>query len=802
MPPRLGDEEVVPTSDDEEMQQMRSNSRDLRDDGVPAADTSLDLGHKDSDGHPPSQPPIAFLAEATAQSPPNPPTHKPQAATTSSHTTANTSGTFGSLTVGAHPAIVAAVTPVAQEPAPARRKPKPRPAYKIRPVNEDGTAQPGSAPESSISNFPTPVVPPQPLTDPIETASTLSRASKGKSKAVEDDIELFSLDIAERAKARSRGKTGSKAPVVETNDIIELTSESEDELLLPSSKSKSKAKEMPRKATTSKATPAKKAPARKSPAKKTKTTHQPDPPDSTPTTIPVPTSDPLPSSQLPPSDPPLPSSANPPPASTPTRHASPPLSPLPTLPVRKRKRAVQAESDDEDAFALPKTTLPNTKSADLMPPPPPPAFFASSSQSTGPSNDSGSKESPDPAEAAAPGPKAKGKARKIATDEDEDWGGDDPQPKPKARGRKKKASEDEDEDWDKPKPKPKAKRAPKKKAGEASEGAEPDTGLDPKPKKAPARGRGKKAQAAAAEALEGVEQDVDAGPGPAAKAAPARGRGKKKVEVVIEVPSPDKRRVDVGGDRPDGVQADALPAPDPVAQPEDSELSALESDLEGKGKAAGKSTPESTKVDLSSASGKGKGKKRALLSEDEDAEDQPPSPKKAKGKTKAVLDSDDEKADSGHAQSSTPDHAQAPPPKTPAPRTPAPRPSTAPSSSAASVRRATHQIPFTKGVPMSELIRRASVVQGAPALATAHSPLAKMSKSALRRIAPLHPNRRAPPPPPPPPPKPKKTKKELELEERWEMELEDEVEGWLSLEDAERARLRRAKRDAYYGFDD
>ena len=59
-----------------------------------------------------------------------------------------------------------------------------------------------------------------------------------------------------------------------------------------------------------------------------------------------------------------------------------------------------------------------------------------------------------------------------------------------------------------------------------------------------------------------------------------------------------------------------------------------------------------------------------------------------------------------------------------------------------------------------------------------------------------------PPPPPPKPPAPKKSKKMLELEEKWEMELEDEVEGWLSLKDAERARLRRAKRDAYYGFDD
>lgn len=72
----------------------------------------------------------------------------------------------------------------------------------------------------------------------------------------------------------------------------------------------------------------------------------------------------------------------------------------------------------------------------------------------------------------------------------------------------------------------------------------------------------------------------------------------------------------------------------------------------------------------------------------------------------------------------------------------------------------------------------------------------------LKRIAPLHPNRRTPPPPPPRPPPPKKTKKQLEMEERWEMELEDTVEGWFAMGDEERAALRRAKRDAVFGVDD
>jgi hypothetical protein len=40
------------------------------------------------------------------------------------------------------------------------------------------------------------------------------------------------------------------------------------------------------------------------------------------------------------------------------------------------------------------------------------------------------------------------------------------------------------------------------------------------------------------------------------------------------------------------------------------------------------------------------------------------------------------------------------------------------------------------------------------------------------------------------------------MEEQWEMELEESVEGWCAMSDSERAALRRAKRDAVFGFDD
>ena len=112
---------------------------------------------------------------------------------------------------------------------------------------------------------------------------------------------------------------------------------------------------------------------------------------------------------------------------------------------------------------------------------------------------------------------------------------------------------------------------------------------------------------------------------------------------------------------------------------------------------------------------------------------------------------------------------------------------------------------FNQKTPMRELIRRATSHPNAPFSASPSpvaSPLAKTSKSALRRIAPLHPTRRTPPPPPPRPPPPKKSKKMLALEEKWEMELEDEVEGWWALADGERQAWRRAKRDKELGYDD
>ena len=78
----------------------------------------------------------------------------------------------------------------------------------------------------------------------------------------------------------------------------------------------------------------------------------------------------------------------------------------------------------------------------------------------------------------------------------------------------------------------------------------------------------------------------------------------------------------------------------------------------------------------------------------------------------------------------------------------------------------------------------------------------KSTRTALQRIAPLHPNRRTPPPPPPRPPPPKKSKKELEMEERLEEELADTVEGWTCMTSSDRAALLRARIDKELGYDD
>ena len=103
---------------------------------------------------------------------------------------------------------------------------------------------------------------------------------------------------------------------------------------------------------------------------------------------------------------------------------------------------------------------------------------------------------------------------------------------------------------------------------------------------------------------------------------------------------------------------------------------------------------------------------------------------------------------------------------------------------------------------MAEIIRKANSNTGTPTGIKPHSSLMKGSRSALKRIAPLHARRKTPPPLPPKPPPPKKTKKQLDLEEKWEEELEETIEGWAALSSQEREVLRKQKRDMEMGYED
>ena len=107
-----------------------------------------------------------------------------------------------------------------------------------------------------------------------------------------------------------------------------------------------------------------------------------------------------------------------------------------------------------------------------------------------------------------------------------------------------------------------------------------------------------------------------------------------------------------------------------------------------------------------------------------------------------------------------------------------------------------------KPTSMAEIIRRANSAAGTPSKTKSYSSFMKSSRSALKKIAPLHARRKTPPPLPPKPPPPKKTKKQLELEEKWEEELEETIEGWAALSSQERELLRKQKRDMEMGYED
>ncbi|KAI0714301.1 hypothetical protein C8T65DRAFT_644643 [Cerioporus squamosus] len=672
-------------------------------------------------------------------------------------------------------------TPSSVPPAP-KAKPKPRPVKRKGPLDPNSSISSGtpssvipSLASTSVS-FLNPMPPPPP---PIQSSvassfpptATTALATDVSQMISDSRVEMADLgmDIAERR---------------HQDDVIELSSSDDELSLLPAREKgkKAKGKEKP------------------SPKKRVKTTHVPDGFESDVNTIPMPTSDfPIPphipphvpseSSQLPPSDPPPPPSTSgssssrsaprtsqdvAPNAHTNIRDESPFSSPPPPLP-RKRKRpapAPAALNDDSDFGADEDSVLLGANAA--------PAVDKAQKES---------KEPPAPAplpspsvvpETQPPPPKSKPAARrkrKDADEDDEDWAAQ-PVEKP-AKSRKKARVDEEDEDeWagDGPsKSKAKVKKGGKK--------ATPKEKAPPKEKAAKARGKAgaKDKPPTSKEFIEDSDAEAD---------------------------------LDLTKDKDE----EAMPPP-PVPAP-------------------ASKRKEKEKSPSSSASA------NRVPDPEEDPSDAPAS-KKGKGKQRAVILSDDEEDGANAADTSTNDlgpDIDSPAPaaqkrtgrrlsggehgskENDVPESPAPR--AASSSSAASPYKPvvpvtpntnaagrtsfangnrTYTIGSKKSTPMSELIRKVASLPSSPFPHTSrptYSPLAKASKSMLRRIAPLHPNRRTPPPPPPKaPPKPK-SKKMLELEEKWEMELEESVDGWYALPEGERAALRRAKRDHELGYED
>ncbi|KAG9315026.1 hypothetical protein JVU11DRAFT_4138 [Chiua virens] len=127
-------------------------------------------------------------------------------------------------------------TTQSEMPPPPRPRPRPRPRVVIKKLATSNRDTVPSAPSSHISD--TSVSATKRTNDSIQPATATSLAAS----EVVDDI-YSSFDIAERAKMRSRKSQKAKEsipPSNQTNEVIELTSDEEDELILKPSKRQKK----------------------------------------------------------------------------------------------------------------------------------------------------------------------------------------------------------------------------------------------------------------------------------------------------------------------------------------------------------------------------------------------------------------------------------------------------------------------------------------------------------------------------------------------------------------------------------
>ncbi|KAF9813516.1 hypothetical protein IEO21_05553 [Rhodonia placenta] len=718
-------------------------------------------------------------------------------------------------------------------------RPRPRPAYKGAnaqativgtTVASTSTATPSSEIQtsSSASNVPRNLPSSIPLATTDTIVESFSIYDKAKSDITpNDNIELYTQDmnIAERAKLRSRSRTtksqAQQRAYSPTDDVINIpSSDSEMNLRPPVRKSKARPKPL--------------APQKPSPStmNRTKTSHmQAEESDPIMLSVPVAETSIDLSSSLPPSSLPPPSSINglssiSIDADNVLDGAISPLSssPLPAPRKRKRKMLTFDEEDGVDSRASERSGAGDTFIEATGPAP----FFAGSSpdaptsdtlvgSSSMASNVNGKVKGATKAQGKeggvrdvddeegekepAPKSKPKGKQRKKkGDDDDEEWGADDA-PKASRRGRKKGNSDDE-EDWS---AKPKKKAPPRKKATSKKDvAAQQVSVVIDRPK----TGRGAKAKGGtkgpkpptSKEFVEDSEGENDRILMPPPDAIPSHSATTPvpsslafEDDELLLVPQLDKPGATTSSKRKDSSSTSA-----PSGEPPNP----FEND---QGEADG---------EPSLPSSKSRGKKRAVFDSDEEEELVSKSgspPKKARTARRprksapAALGLQDEgDADEGDQGSKTKENANHPLAESqPAPLTTPKTPLPASASRISNSNRA-YSISSKKSTPMSELIRKVNSLPGSPFASPrpTYSPYTKSSKNLLKRIAPLHPNRRTPPPPPPRLPPPKKSKKQLELEEKWEMELEETVDGWYCLPEEERAALRKAKRNAEMGFED
>ncbi|TFY72312.1 hypothetical protein EVG20_g688 [Dentipellis fragilis] len=603
---------------------------------------------------------------------------------------------------------ISSYTPNVQYSNPPKARPRPRPIFKGS--KSDSTA-PTSDATSLILQTPSSERMPPPTVIVNNNSIPLTIPDKGSAAAD------FSLDIAERAKMRSRN---AKKPL-QREEVIELTSDEEMPAPPPKPKAKPKAR----------------------PVKRAKVDH-PNPGDvsiaeSAATTIPVASS----SFPLPPSDPYT---------SSPEKRAEILAglnSPAQQTVVQEKKRVtiprIQRESDG--GIAGPAGVPMDIDQETTAPPPP---FFAPSTEVQGPSR----LEDDLPPVSAEKGKKAKKGAKKAA-----------------------------DEGTAKAKPKAKASKT-------ASKQLQVEVLIETSPKK----GKG---------ASKTVDHQAEASlPKPDSSSASKKNPASKKRRRVDDSDSELSAVDDSEEDELQLVPASKTKAKKPASR---KAASGGTKGSKGKGKAVPVDEEPQARGQKRARTGRG-----AVLSEEEEAEvAQAPPSRNRSGK---ATDKDKGSKGTNDAELAQRDDPDARPlakgkDKPNAPETPArskenvspessngsgaadsrPSSSTKEMTSSSSGRKYTFSRP-SKPTPMQELIRRANSHPNSPFTpsprASYHSPLAKTSKSLLRKIAPLHPNRKSPPPPLPPPPPPKKSKKMLQLEEKWEMELEESVEGWFALSDA------------------